>query len=168
MWRRALLALLLAGLLGCALPDESNQDFNLLDALDDNDQKPTPKPAKKPSSPGNELSLEDALAGPGDPDPASSNPSKPKPHPNPKQPGTSGGFSDSDLADGISDGGGGARDPGNHRREGDGDGETQADSPGMISGIIGAVVVAVAGAVSSFVAYQKKKWCFKENDGGKI
>ena len=33
----------------------------------------------------------------------------------------------------------------------------------MVPGIIGAVVVAVAGAISSFIAYQKKKLCFKEN-----
>ena len=31
---------------------------------------------------------------------------------------------------------------------------------------MGAVVVAVAGAISSFIAYQKKKLCFKEN--GKV
>lgn len=37
------------------------------------------------------------------------------------------------------------------------------DAPGMISGIVGAVVVALGGAVSSFIAYQKKKWCFKGN-----
>ena len=41
-----------------------------------------------------------------------------------------------------------------------------ADSPGVVPGIIGAVVVAVAGAISSFIAYQKKKLCFKEN--GKV
>jgi CD99 antigen len=33
----------------------------------------------------------------------------------------------------------------------------------VIPGIIGAVVVAVAGAISSFIAYQKKKFCFKES-----
>ncbi|XP_039699582.1 uncharacterized protein LOC120587041 [Pteropus medius] len=37
------------------------------------------------------------------------------------------------------------------------------DAPGVVPGIIGAVVVAVAGAISSFIAYQKKKFCFKEN-----
>ncbi|KAM7177476.1 CD99 antigen isoform 2-T2 [Macrochelys suwanniensis] len=34
-------------------------------------------------------------------------------------------------------------------------------SQGVIPGIISAVVVAVVGAVSSFIAYQKKKLCFK-------
>lgn len=36
----------------------------------------------------------------------------------------------------------------------------------MVPGIIGAVAVAVAGAISSFIAYQKKKLCFREN--GKV
>lgn len=40
------------------------------------------------------------------------------------------------------------------------------DAPGMISGIVGAVVVALGGALSSFIAYQKKKWCFKGNGEG--
>lgn len=35
------------------------------------------------------------------------------------------------------------------------------ENPGMLAGIISSVLVAVAGAVSSFVAYQKKKLCFK-------
>nr|XP_048715826.1 CD99 antigen isoform X3 [Caretta caretta] len=39
-------------------------------------------------------------------------------------------------------------------------GEAEA-SQGVIPGIISAVVVAVVGAVSSFIAYQKKKLCFK-------
>lgn len=39
----------------------------------------------------------------------------------------------------------------------------------MVPGIVGAVVVAVAGAISSFIAYQKKKLCFKENaDQGEV
>lgn len=37
------------------------------------------------------------------------------------------------------------------------------ESPGVIPGIVGAVVVALGGAISSFIAYQKKKLCFKEN-----
>lgn len=32
---------------------------------------------------------------------------------------------------------------------------------GMLAGIISSVAVAVVGAVSSFIAYQKKKLCFK-------
>ncbi|KAI1241749.1 hypothetical protein IHE44_0005238, partial [Lamprotornis superbus] len=37
-------------------------------------------------------------------------------------------------------------------------------SPGAIAGIISAVGAAVIGTVSSFIAYQKKKLCFKQND----
>ncbi|XP_016075276.1 PREDICTED: CD99 antigen [Miniopterus natalensis] len=91
-------------------------------------------------------------------------PPKPKPYPNPNQPGSSGGFSDSDLLDGTAGGGGGAggRDSpggGGGSQRNDDDGQTEPQ--GVIPGIIGAVVVAVAGAISSFIAYQKKKLCFK-------
>ncbi|KFP00944.1 CD99 antigen-like 2, partial [Calypte anna] len=39
-------------------------------------------------------------------------------------------------------------------------------SQGAIAGIVSAVVATVIGAVSSFIAYQKKKLCFKQS--GKI
>ncbi|XP_012585681.1 PREDICTED: CD99 antigen-like [Condylura cristata] len=77
-----------------------------------------------------------------------------------------GGFSDSDLFDGTADGGGGGHGgragPEGHDNTQNG-GAPQADSPGVLSGIIGSVVVAVVGAVSSFIAYQKKKLCFKQS-----
>ncbi|XP_075855332.1 CD99 antigen isoform X1 [Microcebus murinus] len=158
MARWVALALLLLGLLG-ALVAAPDGDFDLSDALGDTeDKKPTPTP-KKPSS-GDDFDLEDALGGGGHHDPAPPNPPKPKPHPNPNQPGSSGGFSDDDLAHGTSggDGTGDSGGGGSHRNE-----EEQADAPGVIPGIVGAVVVAVAGAISSFIAYQKKKLCFKEN-----
>uniref|UniRef100_A0A8C7E2I6 Uncharacterized protein n=1 Tax=Naja naja TaxID=35670 RepID=A0A8C7E2I6_NAJNA len=42
-------------------------------------------------------------------------------------------------------------------------------SPGMLAGIISSVVVAIVGAVSSFIAYQKKKLCFKASaPSGKV
>lgn len=37
-------------------------------------------------------------------------------------------------------------------------------SQGAIAGIVSAVVATVIGAVSSFIAYQKKKLCFKQSD----
>ncbi|KAM9576333.1 CD99 antigen-like isoform 1-T1 [Trichechus inunguis] len=150
MARRAALVVLLLGLLGAL---SRGQDLDLLDALGEDDKKPT-TPPKKPI-PEDDLNLEDALGGGQDNEPAQPYPPKPKPDPNPHQPGSSGRFSDSDLADGTGGGGGGGspRDDGNQ----------QAESPGVIPGIVGAVVVAVAGAVSSFIAYQKKKFCFKEN-----
>ncbi|TKC38234.1 hypothetical protein EI555_002231, partial [Monodon monoceros] len=140
MARRAALALLLFGLLGTQVPTR--------------DEKPTPAPPKKATD--DNFNLEDALGG-GNNGPVTPEAPKPKPNPNPNQPGSSGGFSDSDLTDGTSDGGGG--DGGNQRPGG----AEQADSPGVVPGIIGAVAVAVAGAISSFIAYQKKKLCFREN-----
>ncbi|KAB1252422.1 CD99 antigen [Camelus dromedarius] len=145
-----------------------SQDFDLSDALDDSGTKSTSAP-KKPSA-GDDFSLEDAIGGHNDPTPRS--PPKPKPNPNPSHPGSSGGFSDSDLIEGNSGGGGGGGgagggggDGGNQRH----DGEEQGESQGVVPGIIGAVVVAVAGAISSFIAYQKKKLCFKENaDQGEV
>ncbi|XP_043427424.1 CD99 antigen [Prionailurus viverrinus] len=156
---RAAVALLLVGLLGTLVPARG-QDFDLSDALDNSDKKPT-APPKKPGTDSSDLNLEDALGGGGSHDPVPPKPPKPKPNPDPKQPGSSGGFSDSDLLDGASDAGGGGDGPGGGGPRPDG--EEQADSPGVVPGIVGAVVVAVAGAISSFIAYQKKKLCFKEN-----
>ncbi|KAM7177477.1 CD99 antigen isoform 3-T3 [Macrochelys suwanniensis] len=68
-----------------------------------------------------------------------------------------GNFKDEDLFDGKLP---------PEKRGGEGDtnpksgGDAEA-SQGVIPGIISAVVVAVVGAVSSFIAYQKKKLCFK-------
>nr|XP_026237287.1 CD99 antigen isoform X2 [Urocitellus parryii] len=159
MARRAALAgLLLLLLLGAEL---QAQDFDLSDALGDNDQKPTKAP-KKPSDDGNGFNLEDALGGGGGGHDAPASPNEPKPRPN--QPSSSGGFSDSDLLDGTSggEGHGGGSDGGSPRNEGQ-----ETNSEGVVPGIVGAVVVAVAGAISSFIAYQKKKLCFKENDASK-
>ncbi|GAB5584383.1 CD99 antigen isoform X1 [Prionailurus iriomotensis] len=157
---RAAVALLLVGLLGTLVPARG-QDFDLSDALDNSDKKPT-APPKKPGTDSSDLNLEDALGGGGSHDPVPPKPPKPKPNPDPKQPGSSGGFSDSDLLDGASDAAGAvAMAPAVEARGLMG--RSRADSPGVVPGIVGAVVVAVAGAISSFIAYQKKKLCFKEN-----
>uniref|UniRef100_A0A2I3MMJ4 CD99 molecule (Xg blood group) n=1 Tax=Papio anubis TaxID=9555 RepID=A0A2I3MMJ4_PAPAN len=147
MARGAALALLLFGLLGA-----------LVAAPDKEGKKPTATP-KKPSA-GDDFDLGDAVVDGGNDDPPPPNPPKPKPNPNPNQAGSSGSFSDADLADGVSggEGKGGSDGGGSHRKEGE-----EADAPGVIPGIVGAIVVAVAGAISSFIAYQKKKLCFKEN-----
>ncbi|XP_062939826.1 CD99 antigen [Cynocephalus volans] len=156
MARRAALALLIVGLLG-ALRAARGQDFDLLDALGgDEDKKPTTAPKKPSAGDDFDLNLEDALGGGGSNDPAAPNPPKPRPNPKPNQPGSSGGISDADLADGIPDGGG--DDDRRPRKDGE-----EGEAPGVIPGIVGAIVVAVAGAISSFIAYQKKKFCFKEN-----
>lgn len=40
---------------------------------------------------------------------------------------------------------------------------TPSASQGTIAGIVSAVFATVIGAVSSFIAYQKKKLCFKQS-----
>ncbi|XP_071069560.1 CD99 antigen-like isoform X1 [Dasypus novemcinctus] len=151
MARQAVHALLFLGLLCSLAPAPQGQDFDLSDALPGPKKQPTTPPLRTPKD--DDFKLDDALPGDGKDDPPAHNPSKPKP----REPGSSGSFSDSDLSDGTSEGAGGGR-----QRN---DGEEQAASPAVIPGIVGTVVVAVAGAISSFIAYQKKKLCFKENAG---
>ncbi|XP_063099122.1 CD99 antigen isoform X2 [Cavia porcellus] len=156
-----LLLLLLAGTLVRARDDLG---FDLADALDDI-KKTTEAPKKPPS--GGDLDLSEALDGAGDANPVAPRQPEPKPNPKPNQPGSSGGFSDSDLADAA--GGDGGRDGhGGSKPRHDGAAPEAEQPQGVIPGIVGAVVVAVAGAVSSFIAYQKKKLCFKENQQGEV
>ncbi|CAM9219269.1 unnamed protein product [Rangifer tarandus platyrhynchus] len=165
MARRAALALLLFGLLGSLV--STQDDFDLSFALDD-DKKPTSPPKV---APGNDyFDLTDALGGGGNDDRVSPDSPKPKPQPNPKQPGTSG---ETLLIPGSGRAPGEGIDcppPGFLAFRGGSEGKESAcnegdlgESPGVIPGIVGAVVVALGGAISSFIAYQKKKLCFKEN-----
>ncbi|XP_068928982.1 CD99 antigen isoform X2 [Petaurus breviceps papuanus] len=134
------------------------QDFDLSDALPGGEPTKKPVPAtKKPQSDGG-LSLEDALSF-GDDDPGKPNPPKPNPPFKPGHAGDTGGITDEDL-NGHGPSGGS-----DDRRK---DEDAPADSPGVISGIVSAAAVALVGAVSSFIAYQKKKLCFKGNDEMKI
>ncbi|XP_053313344.1 CD99 antigen-like [Spea bombifrons] len=105
---------------------------------------------------GQEFSLEEALG-----DTTEGNnvvTMKPSPAPQPANPGTGGGnFDDSDLFDGnIHD---------THPNEGDthGDGQENKgeEKTSLIAGIASTVGVAALGAITSFIAYQKKKLCFK-------
>uniref|UniRef100_A0A2D4NIA8 CD99 antigen n=1 Tax=Micrurus spixii TaxID=129469 RepID=A0A2D4NIA8_9SAUR len=79
----------------------------------------------------------------------------PPPQPKPGSHGHSGGFEDSDLLDG---------DLPPENPQSDHPSKPSSDSPGMLPVIISSIVVAIAGAVSSFIAYQKKKLCFKASD----
>ncbi|KAM6287820.1 CD99 antigen-like isoform 9-T9 [Spheniscus humboldti] len=126
-------------------------DFNLQDAFETT-KKPLPS-RKPPSSDYDEFSLEDAFQ-PDDPKPGP--PATPRDTDNPKQgppahPKDTGNLDDSDLYDGSLPKGGG-------------DGSGSNASQGAIAGIVSAVVATVIGAVSSFIAYQKKKLCFKQSD----
>ncbi|XP_035168074.1 CD99 antigen isoform X5 [Oxyura jamaicensis] len=143
--------LLLAALLALLAPGRGNDDdFRLEDAFGGTSEKPLP--TQKAPSDNDGFSLEDALQ-----------PSDPKPGP-PAKPRDSGSFDDSDLyngdlprAGGGGGGGSGQKDSGPNKVE---DGEA---SQGAIAGIVSAVVATVIGAVSSFIAYQKKKLCFKQS-----
>uniref|UniRef100_A0A8D2PDI7 CD99 molecule (Xg blood group) n=1 Tax=Zosterops lateralis melanops TaxID=1220523 RepID=A0A8D2PDI7_ZOSLA len=74
-------------------------------------------------------------------------------------------FDDSDLLDGNSPRGG-SDGSGSNERKGPTPKGGQEDeaSPGAIAGIVSAVAATAIGAVSSFIAYQKKKLCFKQGD----
>ncbi|XP_060129458.1 CD99 antigen isoform X2 [Zootoca vivipara] len=134
------------------------QDFDLGDALADPTdvtQKPIP-PNKKPTHNDDDgFNLEDAF---GVDDPKKPEPPAP-PQPNPGSHGNTGDFSDLDLNDGQA-----PAEPPKGGHGGSDSGGKEQENPGMIAGIISSVLVAIAGAVSSFVAYQKKKLCFKASD----
>ncbi|KAE8622312.1 hypothetical protein XENTR_v10005187 [Xenopus tropicalis] len=94
-------------------------------------------------------------------------PKKPTPKPNP------GGADDFDLGDAFGHDGGTISDddlfdpagkplPDDPKDEGQNDEQPKSN---LIAGIVGAVGAAAVGAVSSFIAYQKKKLCFKESNG---
>ncbi|XP_025891135.1 CD99 antigen isoform X2 [Nothoprocta perdicaria] len=145
-------------------PSKSNiDDFNLEDALE-----PTKKPSvpQKPAVSDDYFNLEDALS---PVDPSQDLPAHPgdtgRKDLDPKGDGKPGGnFDDSDLYDGSLPRG---RDGGGSNGQNDANlnngGESEA-SQGAIAGIISAVAATVIGAVSSFIAYQKKKLCFKQSD----
>ncbi|XP_074005558.1 CD99 antigen [Numenius arquata] len=134
-------------------------DFNLEEALATT-KKPLPS-RKPPASDLDDFSLEHALY-PDDPKPGP--PANPRDTDNPKQgppanPKDTGGFDDSDLYDGSLPKGGGDERKGPSPNNG----ETAEVSEGAIAGIVSAVFATVVGAVSSFIAYQKKKLCFKQS-----
>ncbi|XP_051489884.1 CD99 antigen isoform X1 [Apus apus] len=160
-WRLLRWAVLLA-LLVPARGDFS--DFNLEDALGEATKKPLPS-KKPPPSDDDEFNLEDALH-PDDPKPGS--PTKPKVPDNPKPDlpvKDTGNLDDSDLYDGSSRKGGADGSGSNERKGSSPDNVEVADSSqGAIAGIVSAVAATVIGAVSSFIAYQKKKLCFKQSD----
>ncbi|XP_023119386.1 CD99 antigen-like protein 2 isoform X2 [Amphiprion ocellaris] len=150
----------------------SQGDFDLGDALDD---KTPPTATPKPAAPGGEaggdpildlLDFDDATIATKAPPkvvpkvPTSTKaPAKPKPKP--------GGFSDSDLIDVSKDDtykpdkGKGGRPSGDKDQinQYDDNSETTAEV-GTIAGIVSAVAMALVGAISSYISYQKKKFCF--------
>ncbi|KAM6094158.1 CD99 antigen-like isoform 2-T2 [Chlamydotis macqueenii] len=161
-WRLLPLAVLLALL----VPVRGNDDsFSLEDALETTKR---PLPSRKPApSDFDDLNLEHALH-PDDPKPDP--PANPRDTDNPKHdppanPKDSGNLDDSDLYDGSLPKGGSDGSGSNERKGPSSNGGQEAEgSQGAIAGIVSAVVATVIGAVSSFIAYQKKKLCFKQSD----
>lgn len=87
---------------------------------------------------------------------------RPKPQPPPRKPDRSDkGITDDDLLD-VNPGGTGGGDGGGGSPRTD-----QSDGPaeGVIPAIVSSVAVALAGVVSGYVAYYKKKLCFKPSAG---
>ncbi|XP_048833959.1 CD99 molecule isoform X2 [Brienomyrus brachyistius] len=145
----------------------SAQGFDLGDAIDDDDDdvnpKPTP-PAKK--TPDDEFDLGDALG----PDTKTEKPKIVRP----KDGGTGGGsFGDDDLLDASQNGykpdpGKGGKGGGRIADPSGGGGAAQPQenqNPGQVAGIVSALGVALIGAASGYIAYQKKKLCFKMQGG---
>lgn len=160
-------------------PDENpksrgggTEGFDLNDAFgpDEEPKKPdnTPKSGGGGGGGDGGFDLFDAL-GPDEPKPD-------KPAVNPNRGGGGGTLDDSALFDLAGDGGnyepdggrpaggGGGRDPGYDPRGHDDQPQGEAGS-GQIAGIVSAVGVALMGAASSYIAYQKKKLCFKIQGG---
>ncbi|XP_009698019.1 PREDICTED: CD99 antigen-like, partial [Cariama cristata] len=152
-------------------------DFSLEDAIETT-QKPPPsrKPPssrKPPPSDTDNFNLEDALH---PDDPKTGPPAKPRDTAQNKTGSGEcncddaiiyeygGGLDDSDLYDGSLPKGG-SDGSGSNERKGPSpnSGEETEASQGAIAGIVSAVVATVIGAVSSFIAYQKKKLCFKQS-----
>ncbi|KAJ7319645.1 hypothetical protein JRQ81_019156 [Phrynocephalus forsythii] len=148
------LALLVAVALVVLLATQCRgQDLDLSDALDlDSTTKPTTPEKKQPAIPpkkptDSELDLHDAF---GDNDPK--NPGPPPPRPQPGSHDDTGGLSDADLFEGNLP---------TYKPEPEPDSQ---GSQGMVAGIVSSIAVAIVGALSSFIAYQKKKLCFKAGD----
>nr|XP_044997383.1 CD99 antigen-like [Jaculus jaculus] len=138
----------------------AQDDFDLSDALGGDASTKAPK--RPPAAGDGDLNLFDGLGGHDEP----ATPGRPRPRPppprNPEHSDT--GISDSDLVD-INPGGSGGRRGGGGGGGGDGprSDDPQAAPEGVIPAIVSSVAVALAGVVSGFVAYYKKKLCFKQN-----
>uniref|UniRef100_A0A6I8SX35 CD99 molecule (Xg blood group) n=1 Tax=Xenopus tropicalis TaxID=8364 RepID=A0A6I8SX35_XENTR len=148
------------GLLLCVasltLHIRGQEDFDLDQAFDD-DVDVTTKPPLAPTKNTVEPKKPTPKPNPGGAD------DKGKETPKPKPGGGAGGavdggtISDDDLFDPA-----GKPLPDDPKDEGQNDEQPKSN---LIAGIVGAVGAAAVGAVSSFIAYQKKKLCFKESNG---
>ncbi|XP_023804064.1 CD99 antigen isoform X3 [Cyanistes caeruleus] len=133
-WTLLLLPVLLAVLISVRGQD----DFSLEDALLEGNTKKPPVTQKTPSSDPDDFDLLHAL---------DSDDPKPQPPANPRD-------TDNPKRD---------RPKGSERKGPTPKTGQEEASPGAIAGIVSAVGAALIGTVSSFIAYQKKKLCFKQS-----
>ncbi|XP_072315235.1 CD99 antigen-like protein 2 isoform X4 [Eucyclogobius newberryi] len=146
----------------------SQEGFDLADALDGDDAKG--KLTQKPAAPAAPEAPAGGAGGAGvsleENSDATTTTTKAPPKVSPKAPVKPklGGFSDDDLA-GVGDDKTYKPDKGkgteyyDHIDQYDDNTETTAEV-GTIAGIISAVAMALVGAITSYVSYQKKKFCF--------
>ncbi|XP_069603164.1 CD99 antigen-like protein 2 isoform X4 [Ranitomeya imitator] len=160
------------------VPTHNTDDFSLDDFFDDittKKPKPAPKPPKVPTRNTDDIDFDATKP----PKVVPKRPTKkPGPHDfsledalDPKNDPNKGDFSDSDLDD-IMNGGykpdkGRGRDKGDGRHQEDNrdQGEGNLAETGTIAGIASALVMALVGAVSSYISYQQKKFCFSIQQG---
>ncbi|XP_075040358.1 CD99 antigen-like protein 2 isoform X2 [Mixophyes fleayi] len=169
------------------------QDLDLLDAFGDEPTKkpkPAPKPPKIPTHDAGDLDLADFFDDPTQPPKVVPKPPPKKPDPNDldladalddknDRPvggggggGGGGGISDSDLDDIFNDGykpdkgkGGHAGGRGSAGNAGESDTTGTVAETGTIAGIASALAMALIGAVTSYISYQQKKFCFSIQQG---
>ncbi|XP_040856081.1 CD99 antigen-like protein 2 isoform X7 [Ochotona curzoniae] len=165
-WRSAFLACLAFSLATLVQRGCGDLDFNLEDALRETttvkrrwDYIPTtttrrPGTTRAPAKPaGDDFDLAEAL---GDGDDGG------------KKPSAGGGdFSDKDLEDML---GGGDYKPDKNKGDGgygssDDPGSGMSVETGTIAGVASALAMALIGAVSSYISYQQKKFCFSIQQG---
>ncbi|XP_063006412.1 CD99 antigen [Melospiza melodia melodia] len=161
-WRFLLLPVLLAVLV---VSVRGQDDFSLEDAVLGESTKKPLVTQKTPSSNKDDFDLSDAFDF-GDPKPQP--PANPRETDNPKKdpPKESDKFDDLDLLDGGLPREGGSDGSGSNERKGPAPNSDQESegSQGVLAGILSAVGATVVASVGSFIAYQKKKLCFKQSD----
>ncbi|XP_032186956.1 CD99 antigen-like protein 2 isoform X6 [Mustela erminea] len=155
VWRSAFLICLAFSLATLVQRGSGDSDFRLEDALKETSSvKPRwdhgtttkrPGTTRAPPKPAGAFGLADALD---DPDDGRRKPST-----------GGGGFSDKDLED-ILGGGEYKPDKGDGRYGSDDSESGVSAEAGTIAGVASALAMALIGAVSSYISYQQKKFCF--------
>ncbi|KAM4020205.1 CD99 antigen-like protein 2 isoform 5-T5 [Anomaloglossus baeobatrachus] len=160
------------------IPTRHTDDFSLDDFFDDiptEKPKPDPKPPKVPTHGADDFGFDATKP----PKVVPKRPTrKPDPHDfsledalDPKNDPKKGDFSDSDLEDLVNGGykpdkgKGKDKDDGRYKDEGRDQGDGNLAETGTIAGIASALVMALVGAVSSYISYQQKKFCFSIQQG---